>query len=113
MSLDVFLDLNVCPTCGNGEEVYNANITHNLGAMAKAAGIYKELWCPEEVDIKKAKELIDPLEKGLAKMKKSPEKYKSYNLPNGWGLYENFVPWVEAYLKACKEHPEAQVRVSR
>ncbi len=29
-------------------EVYSANITHNLGEMADKAGIYYALWRPEE-----------------------------------------------------------------
>jgi hypothetical protein len=33
--------------------------------------------------------------------------------PNGWGLYVHFVPWIEAYLNACKAHPDADVSVSR
>ena len=36
------------------EEVYSANITHNLGGMADEAGIYEALWRPEEVGIAKA-----------------------------------------------------------
>ncbi len=28
------------------EELYDSNITHNLCAMAEAAGIYKHLWRP-------------------------------------------------------------------
>jgi hypothetical protein len=35
-------------------EVFDYNITHNLGEMAKAAGIYMELWRPEEIGIIKA-----------------------------------------------------------
>lgn len=27
--------------------IFSANITHNLNAMAEAAGIYKHLWRPE------------------------------------------------------------------
>lgn len=62
MSLDVYLRLD------NGNEVYDANITHNLNTMAEEAGIYKHLWRPEELGITKAKDLIEPLAEGLAKM---------------------------------------------
>ena len=40
MSLDVYLTA-VRPTT-----VYESNITHNLGKMAAAAGIYSELLAP-------------------------------------------------------------------
>ena len=33
--------------------------------------------------------------------------------PNGWGLYEHFVPWIERYLAACIANPDSIVTVSR
>lgn len=94
-------------------EVYSANITHNLARMANAADIYEALWCPEDVGFTKAKQLIEPLTKGLELMRSDPAKFKAFNSPNGWGLYENFVPWVARYLRACEEYPEARISVSR
>lgn len=95
------------------EDYYWANITHNLNGMADAAGIYECLWRPEELGIKKAKELIEPLTVGLERLKSDPEHFSKFNAPNGWGTYESFVPWVEKYLHACKEHPDANITVSR
>ncbi len=95
------------------EELYWAHITHNLVPMAKAVGVYRALWRPEEIKIKKAKDLIPLLEKGLGKLKKNPEKYKLLNAPNGWGVYENFVEFVENYLKACKTYPNAKIEANR
>jgi len=94
-------------------EVYWANITHNLGGMAEAAGIYKHLWRPEEIEITKAGQLIAPLQDGLERLRADPEKYRAYNPPNGWGSYEGLVSFVEKYLAACIETPDADVRVSR
>ena len=107
MSLDVYLE-EVRPS-----EVYWANITHNLGKMAGEAGIYEALWRPEEIGITKAGQLIEPLQAGLAKLKADPAHYEQFNAPNGWGLYKHFVPFVEKYLAACEENPDATVRVSR
>ena len=106
MSLDVTLKLN-------GDEVYSANITHNLNVMAKEAGIYKELWRPEEVGATHARQLIEPLKAGLCKMVSDPVLYESLNSPNGWGTYENFLPWVVEYLKACMLNPDAIIEVDR
>lgn len=92
---------------------YSANITHNLGKMADAAGIYYHLWRPEEIGVTTARELIEPLREGLKKLRDDPAKYEKYNASNGWGLYKNFVPFVERYLAACEEYPEALVSVSR
>ena len=107
MSLDVYLMVTK-PT-----EVYEANITHNLNTMADAAGIYDALWRPDENGLVKAGQLIPILEKGLADLKERPEHFKTFDSPNGWGKYIHFVPWVEKYLEACKENPDADVRVSR
>jgi hypothetical protein len=107
MSLDVYLEaLQMTPA-------HEGNITHNLGAMAKEAGIYQALWRPEEIGITKAKELIAPLTKGLGFLRGDPKRYKEFNPPNGWGSYEGLVNFVENYLKACIENPDAAVRVSR
>ena len=107
MSLDVSL------TAVRRTEVFEANITHNLGEMADKAGIYYACWRPEEIGAKFAGDIIQLLEMGLADMRARPEYFKQFNSPNGWGLYENFVPWVERYLEACKENPDAEISVSR
>lgn len=95
------------------ECVYDANITHNLGKMADEAGIYYALWRPEEIEKSKAKDIIEILEKGLADLKARQGYFEQFNSPNGWGMYENFVPFVEKYLEACKEYPETDICVSR
>lgn len=107
MSLDVYLTLD------NGDEVFDANITHNLNTMAKEAGIYKHLWRPEELGITKAKDLIEPIAEGLAKMACNKSQYEQFNASNGWGLWEHFVPWIAKYLDACRKYPDANVNVSR
>ena len=107
MSLDVYL-IRTQPTT-----VFDANITHNLGAMAEEAGIYKHLWRPEEIGVTKASQLIEPLRVGIALMKADPPRFEKHNNPNGWGLYEHFVPWLERYLAACEKWPDADVEVSR
>ena len=107
MSLDVYLT-EVRPS-----EVYSRNITHNLTEMAEVAMIYKHLWRPEEIGISKAGQLIEPLTNGLKVLKENPAVYKKFEPANGWGTYEGLVEFVEDYLKACIEHPNADVRVLR
>jgi hypothetical protein len=58
--------------------------THNLVPMAKEAGLYNFLWHPEEIGISLASQLIEPLEKGIIRLKETPEKFKKLNPPNGW-----------------------------
>jgi hypothetical protein len=115
MSLDVYLEVKA--DTGNPKtemiEVYWANITHNLNTMAAKAGIYYHCWRPEEIGIERAGDLIQPLKDGLERLKKYPFFYEQFNAPNGWGLYMHFVPWVEKYLNACIENPNAIISVSR
>ena len=120
MSLDVYLNRKRYLSYDEGktytednEQVYWANITHNLNKMADEAGIYEALWRPEEIGKTKASEIVELLEKGLADLKARPEHFKKFNSPNGWGMYENFVPFVEKYLEACKDYPDAIIEVSR
>lgn len=140
MSLDVTLYRNYHVSYDGGitfeprqEEVYSANITHNLGEMAGKAGIYEALWRPhrlkegynipegdhdaeyafEEANPSKANEIISVLEKGLADLKARPKHYEKFNASNGWGMYDNFVPFVEKYLDALKEFPESDIDIWR
>ena len=110
MSLDIEL---IQVIDGVEETLYDTNITHNLGKMAKEAGIYEALWSPEEVDCEKAEDIIDVLEEGVNRLKNRPDFYKTFNASNGWGLYEHFVPFVENYLEACKENPSSTILISR
>jgi len=93
--------------------VYSTNIPHNLGAMADAAGIYHLLWHPAGAGITHARQLVEPLRKAIAEMKADPARFEKHNAPNGWGLYKNFVPWLEKLLVACEENPDAEIEVSR
>jgi hypothetical protein len=140
MSLNVSLYRNYLISYDEGvtleprrEEVYSANITHNLGKMASEAGIYEALWRPyqlkegydipeddydaeyafEEANPVRAHEIIEIVEKRLEDMKARPKHYEKFNSSNGWGMYHNFVPWIEEYLKALKEFPESQVVCDR
>ena len=81
--------------------------------MAQEAGIYQHVWRPEELGITKARQLIDPLNNGLEKLRKDPVFYKKFNPENGWGDYELLVDCVAKYLKACQDFPDSDVRVSR
>lgn len=123
MSLDVDLMVTM-PT-----SVYSANITHNLGAMAKEVKygvnvlqtdqpgeeltLYHILWRPEDIGMIYAKDIVNLLEVGWRILISNPDKYNMYNPPNGWGNYQGLVSFVYHYYNACKDNPEAELRVSR
>lgn len=106
MSLWVYLEDE------NGE-VYSRNITHNLNAMAQAAGLYRAIWRPEEIGATVAAQLIGPLQQGLMALATDRREYEKHNPANGWGSYVSLVDFVTDYLAACREHTEASIRVSR
>lgn len=106
MSLDVYLLEVMQPA-----SVFDANITHNLGRMAEEAGIYKALWRPDDIGLKKAVDLIPLLRAGLDRLREDPEHFKMFNPENGWGDYEGLVRFTARYLAACEEYPEASVKV--
>lgn len=108
-----FPDAEVAPQEYETDEVYTANITHNLNTMADRAGVYYALWRPDEKGWTHAKQLISPLEAGWEALKAKPEAFKKLNPDNGWGTYNGLVKFVEEYLEACREWPDAEIEVSR
>lgn len=116
------------------DDIFDCNITHNLNVMAQNVSIdfYYALWRPylivnpnhiigdteAEYEFEYnsnvyCEDLIPTIEDGLAELKSNPDKYKKFDSPNGWGSYDNFVPWVERYLSKLKEYPNMSVMVSR
>lgn len=120
MSLDFYLETEPkpyeCIHCGSTvmkpEEVFDINITHNLGKMADKAGIYQVLWHPNDNGQVRAKDIVPTLRNGLSDLLSRPEYFSDFDSPNGWGTYEHFVPFVQSVLAACERHPDALVRVS-
>jgi hypothetical protein len=113
MSLDIYLELD-------GEQVYGANVTHNLGKMAGEVDfgdgtLYGVLWRSDIAGsmIERAADLIQPLRLSIQTMLKEPERFKLHNPKNGWGSYDRFIPWLQRLHLACIEFPNATVRISR
>ena len=130
MSLDVHLEMKL--DTGNEEyvaDLFNANVTHNLGEMASECGLYNPLWRPyrlfnvtddeayegtreDDMNIL-AEDIVDALKKGLEILLSDPKKYKQFNPSNGWGTYEGLVKMTTNYIEACDKYPKARVRTCR
>lgn len=94
--------------------MYSRNITHNLARMAGHAGkLYEAMWRPDEEGWTHARDLIEPLTDGLARLQADPEHFKQFNPENGWGDYDGLCEFVADYLGACMKWPDAEVEVSR
>jgi hypothetical protein len=88
--------------------VFDTNMTHNVSKMWREAGCYDAIYMSEGM---LAKELIPFLKRGYEDMKNNPVRYKTLDADNGWGTYDQALPWLESVLLACKENPEAKVQV--
>lgn len=106
--------VTACPRDG-GETtvVWHRNITHNLGRMAEAAGLYHALWRPEEIGATHAHMLVGRLEEGIRKLTSDPDRFTPLNPANGWGTYEQLVDFTRSFLAACNAHPDCTVYACR
>jgi len=107
MSLDVYLKTE------DEGYVFDWNVTHNLGKMAREAGLYEVLWRPDENDFETAEQMLPVLKEGLLELVCNEGHYSTFNPENGWGSYEGLVKFVAKYLNACSNYPHATVEVSR
>lgn len=126
MSLDFYLTLpeqesgEPCEHCrGTGKKTvrpeahFSSEITHNLGPMANAAGVYECLWEPSEYGFRLARDIIPFLRVAIMKMERDPESFKRINPPNGWGSYDALLSKLRDIQKACAVNPYAEIRASR
>ena len=105
MSLDIsFID----PTATYDNSLSDFNITHNLIRMARVSGVYDALWGGHGM---RAKDIIQILKNGIAELERNPEHYKTFNAVNGWGTYDDFLPWIKEVLCAAETYPESIIEV--
>jgi hypothetical protein len=113
MSLDVNLWVTK-PT-----QVYNSNITHNLGSMAanvklsNGLTLYQVLWRPDEHELIFAKDIAELLDEAHIILVGAPEYYMQFNPSNNWGNYDNLCNFVYNYRNICWQEPAAKIGVSR
>ena len=107
MSLDIYGESK------KGNDLFRKNITHNLRTMANAAGVYNALWRAPENNIVQARQLVPILKVGIEKLTSNPEEFYQFNSENGWGTYDQFLPWLKELLEECQTYPNAYIRISR
>lgn len=89
--------------------VHSQNITHNLTTMADEAELYRPLWRPKECGVAVARDLIGPLYRGIRQMERNPLYFRQFDAPNGWGTYDQFLPWLRELKQRCEDYPDAEV----
>ena len=107
VSLDVYL------TETRPVEVFERNITHNLARMADAAGLYIPLGGPNCCRPRRRPNLSARSSLGFAVLKGDKWRFKRIRTGEWVGSYDGLVRFAESYLAACREYPDAQIRVSR
>lgn len=105
------LDFSLCEL--QPVEVFSENCTHNLGPMAKAAGLYQVLWAPDEIGLEKARSAIPILRAGIRSLEDGEAHFQSLSPPNGWGDHRGFLKFVRSVLAACEEYPDAKIRIRK
>jgi len=126
MSLNIYLkekelttERCTCTCCDNEhtitfhKSISDFNITHNLGKMADALGIYGIVWRPEDNGITKAQDMVNGLSNAIDKLESCPLKYKQYEPENKWGTVESFLEFLKKYKYDCEKNPEAKITVWR
>lgn len=88
-------------------------MTHNIGKMAKEAGIYKALWQPQEEGYQVAGDIEPVLKAGLDKLCADPQHYEQLDSTYGAEYFDRLVTVASSYLEVCREHPKANIEVSR
>lgn len=120
MSYDVSLRIEVtkkdcwCQTCGNEhmdsglKEVFSANYTSNTARMWNEAGVTLR-----DFDQKRANELSGPLADAISVIESDTIRFKIYEPGNGWGTVEGTLRFLRSILRACREFPNAILKVRR
>lgn len=90
--------------------IVDYNITHNVSRMWRRAGCYEALY---ESHGKAALDVVPALEEAVRRMRAEPDEYRKLDAPNGWGVYEQALGWLENVLADCKAYPLAVIEVSR
>lgn len=106
MSLDI--DLIVGDEC-----VWSRNITHNLNVIADKVGVYDHIWRADEVGIKYAKDNIQNLRVAMSRFYLEYDELLRLNPSNGWGTLDGLIEFTKAYLEACIEYPDAEIKTDR
>jgi len=104
MSLDLFLTLPTCPTCGQEPDEVYFNCTYNLAPMWYKIYPEDENFVPIEGLTGQAAErkIFD----ALAILEDHQEEFEKLNPINRWGSYDYLVKFLTDVHQACVKYPD-------
>lgn len=103
MSLDFTLKID-------NEEIFDANMTHDVTPMWHKAGCYDALYMS---DGQKAMDVRDIIVDAVVDMMKYKKEYQKLDSPNGWGTYDDAFKFLLSVAVACCDFPEAIIGVDK
>ena len=107
MSHDVTVLDAACPICKRSGSIwFEFNSTYNLTPMFDAAGFRMR-----DFNGKTGAEVAPILAAAVAVMESDPAKFRAFDSPNGWGTYDQIMPYLREFLAAVDAHPTAMVDV--
>lgn len=105
MSYDLYLKCSCCGTL-----LFHADPTYNLSQFFKFALNNESLYVLNGLSgataAQRLNAAVDKVES------ESPEALKRFDAPNGWGTAEGGHSVLKKFLSACREHPDAIVKIS-
>ena len=111
MGLDVRIRAPLPVDDGDDSEVFfEANITHNLTRMARAAGIYRHIWQSEGFVF--AGDLIPKLTAAIELLQSNTVDFIEFEPRNGWGHRSMLLDFCKNLLTACEKHPLGRYEAS-
>lgn len=110
MSLAVFVNPPQCTCCGHTPTGVQLSVMHNLAPLARELRAYDTLWHPVVTSAWQMRPLLQATAQALAERRQ--ELAPRWN-DHDCGTYVELEAFVQAYLCACLEHPNATIEVSR
>lgn len=108
------------------EKEWHANITHNMGIMARhvptsykrdgeeySISLYDAIWNPDEFNMANTDYVGQAIIHGLSFMFNNAEELEKYNPDNGWGDFGSFILWLVKYWEACRVNPDCKITLSK
>jgi len=109
MGLDVYLEMKVDT---GGEEphffpLHDFYVTYNLSEMYREAGIWDVIY---DCEGKTSSDIKDAVRKGYDAMMKDPSRFRKYDSPNGWGIYDDTIEHLRKFVEALEKNPKGSLR---
>ena len=113
VSLDIWLTQEIDVGSPDGPEkqtFLDKNITHNLTGLWSFVGVYDALYMS---DGQLAGEHAATLAVGVDFLLENEAACRTHDAPNGWGKYDDALPWLREVAEAFRKYPKATIRISK